>query len=141
MNSDKKTARIADTSLRKATRVAGLAYLLIIITSILAMIFGSLKLIVKGNDAATFNNIMANELLFRITVSYELIMFASVVILSVALYVILKTVNKNLALFALCCRLIEVIQGCLTVLSGLVILLFLKAKIFRQCLKQNSYTL
>ncbi len=122
MNSNKMTARIADTSQRKAAKIAGLAYLYIIVTSMLAMVFGSLKLIVEGNDAATFNNFMANELLFRITIAWELSMYASVVILSVALYAILKTVNKNLALFALCCRLIEAIMGCLSVLSSLVVL-------------------
>jgi len=116
------TKLTADKSLQKAARVAGLAYLLIIVTSILAMVFGSFKLIVEGNDAATFNNFMANELLFRFTTAYELIMYASVVILSIALYAILKTVNKNLALFALCCRLIEAIMGCLAVLSSLVVL-------------------
>jgi hypothetical protein len=94
----------------------------------LAMVFGSLKLIVEGNDAATFNNFMANELLFRITTAWELSMYASVVILSVALYAILKTVNKNLALFALCCRLIEAIMGFLIVVSSLVLLQLLNGE-------------
>jgi len=122
------TKLTADKSLQKAARVAGLAYLLIIVTSILAMVFGSFKLIVEGNDAATFSNFMANELLFRITAAYDLIMYASVVILSIALYAILKTVNKNLALFALCCRLIEAIMGCLAVLSSLVVLQLLNGE-------------
>jgi len=122
------TKLTADKSLQKAARVAGLAYLLIIVTSMLAMVFGSFKLIVEGNDAATFSNFMANELLFRITAAYDLIMYASVVILSIALYAILKTVNKNLALFALCCRLIEAIMGCLAVLSSLVVLQLLNGE-------------
>ncbi len=122
------TKLAADKSLQKAARVAGLAYVLIIVTSMLAMVFGSFKLIVEGNDAATFSNLMANELLFRITAAYDLIMYASVVILSIALYAILKTVNKNLALFALCCRLIEAIMGCLAVLSSLVVLQLLNGE-------------
>jgi len=64
---------------------------------------------------------MANELLIRITAAFELIMYAGVVILSLALYVVLKTVNKNLALLALLWRLAEVIMGCLSVLSSLVV--------------------
>ena len=128
MNSNNMTARIADTSQQKAAKIAGLAYLYIIVTSMLAMVFGSLKLIVEGNDAATFNNFMANELLFRISTASELIMYVSVVILSIALYAILKTVNKNLALFALCCRLIEAIMGCLVVLSSLVVLQLLNGE-------------
>jgi hypothetical protein len=83
---------------------------------------------VEGNDAATFSNIMAKELLFRFTTAYELIMYVGVVILSIALYAILKTVNKDLALFALCCRLIEAIMGCIAVLSSLVILQLLNGE-------------
>jgi len=121
MNSNKMTARIADTSQRKAARVAGLAYLLIIVTSTLLMVFGYNKLIVEGNDAATFSNFMANELLIRISAAFELIMYVGVVILSLALYVVLKTVNKNLALLALLWRFAEAIMGCLAVFSSLVV--------------------
>jgi hypothetical protein len=125
MNSDKTT----DTQ-QKAARVAGFLYLIIIITSILSMILVESKLIVPGDAAATVNNIMANELLFRIGAAYDLIMFASVVILSVALYVILKTVNKNLALLALSWRLAEAILGCVAALSSLIVLLLLNGEIY-----------
>jgi len=125
MNSNKT----ADTQ-QKAARVAGFLYLIIIITSILSMILVESKLVVPGDAAATVNNIMANELLFRIGAAYDLIMFASVVILSVALYVILKTVNKNLALLALCWRLAEAILGCVAALSSLIVLLLLNGEIY-----------
>jgi hypothetical protein len=59
------TNSLADISQRQAAKVAGLAYVLIIILSILKLIFVG-NLVVPGNDAATTNNIMANELLFRI---------------------------------------------------------------------------
>jgi len=52
----------------RAAKVAGLAYVLIIVLSILKLIF-AVNLIVPGNDAATTNNIIANELLFRIGVA------------------------------------------------------------------------
>ncbi len=119
------TNRIADISQRKAARVAGLAYLLIIVTSLLSMIFVESKLIVPGNDAATFNNIMANELLVRIGAAYELIMFASVVVLSLALYVTLKPVSKNLASLGLLWRFGEAILGVLAVLNSLIVLMLL----------------
>jgi len=115
------TKLTADKSLQKAARVAGLAYLLIIVTSTLFMFFGSFKLIVEGNDAATFSNLMANKLLLRITAAYDLIMYVSVVVLSIALYVVLKTVNKNLALLALLWRFAEAIMGCLSVLGSLIV--------------------
>jgi len=122
------TKLTADKSLQKAARVAGLAYLLIIVTSTPLWAFDTFKFIVEGNDAATFSNIMAKELLFRFTTAYELFMYVGVVILSIALYAILKTVNKDLALFALCCRLIEAIMGCLIVVSSLVVLQLLNGE-------------
>ena len=54
------TNRKAETSQQKAARVAGVAYLLIIVTSILSMIFGPYKLTVNGDLAATFKNIVAD---------------------------------------------------------------------------------
>ncbi len=128
MNSNRKTARIVDTAQRKAARVAGLAYLLIIITSLLSMVFLDSKLTVKGDAVATVNNIMANELLFRIMTAYDLIMFTSVVILSLALYITLKPVSNNLALVALFWRMGEAILGGVTVLSSLIVLLLLNGE-------------
>lgn len=125
MNSNKMTARIADTSQRKAAKIAGIAYLFIIIPSFLIMIFVYFKLVVSGNAAATVNNIMANGLRFRIGTAYELIMYASVVILALALYVLLKPVNKNLALLALFWRLVEATIGAVAVLSSLIVLLLI----------------
>ncbi len=109
-------------SLRRAARVAGLAYLLIIVTSLPVVIFTDLNLVVPGDSAATIDSILANELLYRIGAAYDLVMFPSVVVLALALYVILKTVSRNLALLALLWRLGEAIIGVVTVLASLVIL-------------------
>ena len=117
-----------NTSLTNYARVAGFAYLAIIITSILTLIFVESKLVVDGNAAATTQNIMANELLFRIGLAVDLFMFAGVVLLSLALYIILKTVNKNLALLALLWRMTEAVLGGVTVLAGMVVVLLLNGK-------------
>jgi len=117
------------TSQIRAARIAGAAYFIIIASSILFMILGPFKLIVKGNTEATFLNISANELLFRGGAIYDLATYAGVVILSVALFVVLKPVNKNLALVAMLWRLGEAVLGCLTaVLGSLTILLLLSGK-------------
>jgi hypothetical protein len=125
LGGNEMTIRAIDESQRRAARAAGLAYVLIIILSMLKLIFVG-NLIVSGNNAATTNNIMANELLFRIGLANDIIVFVLVVFLSLALYVILKTVNKNLALLALLMRFGEgIIGGVVTVLSGLIPLLLL----------------
>jgi len=116
------TRRTVDTSIHRAAKVAGLAYLLIIVTSVLAVVFTELRLVVPGDSAATIDNIMASELLYRLGAAYDLIMYPSVVVLAVALYVVLKTVSKDLALLALLCRLGEAIVGGVTVLASLVVL-------------------
>ena len=109
-------------------RVAGIAYVLIILLGIFCVGFIDSKLIVPSNNAATANNIMANDLLFRIGIAGVLIMYASVVVLSWALYVILKTVNKNLALLALILRSGEAILGGATVLISFIVLLLLNGE-------------
>jgi hypothetical protein len=124
------TAKIAETSLLVYARVAGLAYVVIIMIGIFSVSFVESNLVVPGNNAATVNNIMANELRFRISVASEIMMFVLVVLLSLTLYVILKTVNKNLALLALLWRLGEAIIGAgVTVLSGLIPLLLLNQEV------------
>ena len=104
------TNRIADPSQQKAARVAGLVYVLIIITNLLSLILVDSKIFVEGDTAATINNIMANELLFRIDAAYKIIMYASVVILSLALYSTLKPVSRDLALLGHSWRLGEAMQ-------------------------------
>jgi hypothetical protein len=115
------------TSLNVYARVAGLLYIVVILLGIFSVSYIDTNVIVPGDNAATVNNIVANELRFRVSVLSEIVMYVLVVLLSLALYVILKPVNKNLALLALLWRLGEAIIGCsVTVLSGLVPLLLLK---------------
>ncbi|MCP4131113.1 MAG: DUF4386 domain-containing protein [bacterium] len=119
------TNHINNTSQRKAARIAGLMYLLLVIIS-LFLAFLILELLVPGDAAATANNIMANGLRFRFAAAIFLILSTGVVmILSLAQYVLLKPVNKNLALLALFWKFGEVIFGGLTVLFYLLVLLLL----------------
>jgi hypothetical protein len=111
-----------DASLQRAARVAGLAYLLIIVTSVVAVILTDLRLVVPGDPAATIDSITANESLYRLGAAYDLVMYPSVVLLSVALFVILRRVSRGLALLALLWRLGEAIVGTVTVLAALVVL-------------------
>lgn len=82
--------------------------------------------IVSDDDAATAERILANELSFRIGVLSEVIIFVLVVLLSVSLYIVLKTVDRHLAQLALLWRLGEaIIGGGVTVVGSLVPLLLL----------------
>ncbi|PWU03758.1 MAG: DUF4386 domain-containing protein [Bacteroidetes bacterium] len=81
-------------------RVGGIAYLVIIVFGLLGEMFVRNSLIVSGNAAATANNIAASSGLWRAGIAGDLIMHICDVILMVVFYVLLKPVNRNLALMA-----------------------------------------
>jgi len=119
------TNSITDTSQRKAVRVAGFMFLFSLMVPFLNWTFLLSKLIVAGNIMATANNIVANQLLFRIGMTIELIMSAGLIVLALALYIILKPVNKNLALLALLWKLVEATIAAAIVLVSFIALQFL----------------
>lgn len=99
-----------DESQRKAARVAGFSYLITFAT-VVSVNFGIHdRLIVAGNAAETARNIIAHERLFRIGIAGDLIYCAGVVVLLTALYVILKPVNRGLALLAAFWRFVWVLM-------------------------------
>ena len=127
MNSNRDAVNIVDTSQRKAARVAGFMFLFAFIVPTLNWAFVLSKLIVAENVMATAKNIMANELLFRIGITIELIMSVGLVVLAVALYILLKQVNKTLALLAFSLKLIEATIVAVIVLVYYIALQFLNA--------------
>lgn len=100
------TNHIADISLRKAAIVAGFGLLVMTILAIFTEFFVRQSLIVLGDAATTANNIMANELLFRLGICSFIIVIILDVIVAWALYVLLKPVNKSLSLLMAWFRLV-----------------------------------
>jgi hypothetical protein len=95
-----------DESQRKAAKVAGVSCLFAMATVVFANLGIHDRLNVAGNAAETARNILAHERLFRLGIACDLIYCASVVVLLTALYVILKPVNRGLALVAAFWRLV-----------------------------------
>jgi hypothetical protein len=81
----------------KTARVAGSFYLAFIAFTLLAELVRS-RLIVFGDAAATANNIMGSEWLFRAGFVSELVSAVFFLLAAWALYSLLKPVNNNLAL-------------------------------------------
>jgi len=100
------TISTIDESQRKAARVAGFTCLFAMAIVVFAHYGISSQLMVLGNAAETARNIVAHETLFRISIACYLIHGAGVVVLLTALYVILKPVNRGLALLAAFFRLV-----------------------------------
>jgi hypothetical protein len=106
-----------DNSQRIAAKVAGLAGLFTMAIVVFAN-YGLLNpLVVPGNVAETARNIVAHERQFRIAVTCFLTYSAGVVVLLAALYVILKPVNRGLALVGAIFRLVFAMLWLLTTLN------------------------
>jgi len=87
---------IEEEKIKKTARIAGLLYLLLIVFGIIGQLARQ-SLIVSGDAAATASNIMANEMQFRGANVSWLISEMFLLLLGLALYVVFKKVNKNIA--------------------------------------------
>ncbi|MEZ4222492.1 MAG: DUF4386 domain-containing protein [Polyangiaceae bacterium] len=76
-------------------RIAGAAYLLVIVIGILNGFLIDLRLIVASDDAATAHNILAQPMLFRAGMAATLVLYALVIVLAWALYELLKVVEPG----------------------------------------------
>jgi len=108
MNSQKKTARIA-----------GLFYLLFLIFAIIADKFASFAI---TDTTAVINKIIANQLLFSAGLISNLLSALFFLLAAWALYVLLKPVNKNIALLFLLLNLAGVAIQCLSILNLFAVL-------------------
>ena len=96
---------IADISLRKVALIAGIGLLLMALLAPFAK-FGVLQtLVVPADAAATVENIIASEGLFRAAIAAFLIVIMLDVVVAWALYVLLSPVNRTLALLTAWLRL------------------------------------
>jgi Domain of unknown function (DUF4386) len=78
-------------------RFAGLLYVVTSIVGFFAMDYVPGKVIVHGNAAATANNILAHETLFRFGIAGEIIGQAGFIFVALALYDLLKGVSRRYA--------------------------------------------
>lgn len=88
-------------SINKTARMAGLLYLIYMVFHILADVIGRSRLIVLGDAATTARNIAASAGQFRIGIMGDLVAAVFFLLAAWALYVLLKPVNKNIALLFL----------------------------------------
>lgn len=101
------TRQITETPPVKFARAAGLLYLIIIACGIFSEVVVRSSLIEWDNPAATASNLLASQWLFRIGFAADSIMLLADVAIAVLFYILLKPVNKNLALMAAAFRLTQ----------------------------------
>ena len=83
--------------LKKAARIAGAIYLSMVVTGPFSLIYVPSKLIVRGDAAATSDNILAHETMFRLSIMADLVGQVIFICLAIALYRLLSGVNKTWA--------------------------------------------
>ena len=97
---------------KKMGRLAGLLFLILVITGVFAEFFVRQKLYVPNDPTATTQNIIENQWLFRLGFVSDLVMSAMFFIYGFVLYLIFKPVNKVLSQFLLLCAVISVAMFC-----------------------------
>jgi len=88
-------------------RVGGVLYLIIILAGASGELFVRGSLVASGNPGATAANILASRYLWRAGVAGDLLMHVCDVGLMLVFYVLLRPVNRNLALLALLFNLVQ----------------------------------
>lgn len=111
---------------KKIARMAGVFYLTFILLSILVKVLGQSSRIVLGDAAATAQNIIASEGLFRLSFMSDLLSAVFFLLAAWGLYVLLKPVNQNLALLFLLLNLGGVVVQSLNLLNQFAAILLLE---------------
>jgi hypothetical protein len=119
------TSRTVKTSPLAYARIAGFLYLLFIPLASFGFPYGPSHLFVPGDAARTANNIMASESLFRLSIVINLLGAILNVFVVLALYRLLKPVNKNVAALMVVFVLLSTPIGMLNELNHVAVLLLL----------------
>ena len=110
----------------KAARIAGFIYLSMVVTAPFGLIYVPSKLIVRGNAAATANNILAHETMFRLSIFSDLIGQVIFICLGIALYRLLSKVNKTWAALMVAFVLVSAAVGFLDTLNNIAALILFR---------------
>lgn len=132
------TRGIGERTLLFYARVAGISLLLMAAAGIFANFFVIGGLIVPEDPAITANNIAADDFVFRLGVfSFIIVLFLDIVV-AWALYILLKQVNKNLALLTAWFRLIYAAIFGAALFNFLSILQLLNEDVYSGAMEPNQ---
>jgi hypothetical protein len=80
---------------KKTARIAGILYLVVVLTGIFSLMYVPSKLIVGDNASETTSKIIASETLFRLGIFAGIICYIAFLLLPIVLYKLLSSVHKN----------------------------------------------
>jgi len=81
----------------KAARIAGVTYLVIVLTGLFSLMYVPGKVIVRSDATATAGNVLAHEMLFRLGIVGNLLGTVVFICLGIALYRLLRDVSLTQA--------------------------------------------
>jgi hypothetical protein len=125
MNSNKKTATMADSSKRKVVTVLRVLYPIWFVLGLFGVMYVPATIIVAGDAIATANNILANELLFRMGIVGSLTVQVIQIFVVLLLYKLFKSVNRSHASLMVVFALVGIPIAMLNTLNRLATLLLL----------------
>jgi hypothetical protein len=126
------TAFTIDPAQHTAAKIVAILYPIQMATGVFGEVVARGQLIVPGDPTKTAENIIAGERLFRLSIAGDLVTYILVMVLTWALYVLLRPVNRNLALLGAFFRLSELAVLCVATVSSLVVLQLLSGARYLQ---------
>jgi hypothetical protein len=117
-------------SLKKQSRIAALLYFINGVPAPFALLYVPSVLIVRGDAAATANNVRDSEALFRLGMAVELFSTTIVIFAMVAFYNLFKRVSHKHAMTMMILMLISVPMSYLNVLNDLAALTLARGPAF-----------
>ncbi len=126
-------------SQNKKARIAGILYLLLIICGFTYLVYVPLKLIDLKNATDTIENIRDSELLFRIGIVAGICSFIIFILLPLALYNLLRNVNKVSAKFMVLFALLSVPISFVNILNKFSVLTLINKSEYAQKLGQAEF--
>src|SRR5215472_10357896 len=116
--------------IKEAARIAGAIYLSMVFTAPFSLIYVPSKLVVHGNAAATADNILAHETMWRLSIFGDLIGQIIFICLAIALYRLLSSVNKTWATLMVAFVVVSAAVGFLNTLNNIGALVFFRGAEF-----------
>jgi hypothetical protein len=110
------------TSTRTLARIAGVLYLTVAVCSLFAELYVRSGVVVPGDAAATADNIRASATLFRLGFVVDLVQATCFLLTAMALYLLLRHVNRLVAAAMVTLVAVSVAIMCLNLLNQLVAL-------------------
>src|SRR4051812_41910948 len=117
-------------SLKRQSRFGALLYFVNALPAPFALLYVPSVLIVRGNAAATANNVRNSEALLRLGMAGELFCATIVIFAMIAFYQLFKGVSQKHAMAMMILMLISVPVSYLNVLNDLAVLTFARGPVF-----------